>query len=416
MRRALALLLAVPIVGLAPLLASPAAGETYYHVVRALDDRFDVAGFTCTGEPAAAPTARIGVSDVHLGGQGSMLVRSAPDSVGAPMLVDPRKPGKVAWNVWPTEGADPQARWRVEMNGDVLTSDPIALTPRSWNNLYLPDATLHAGDWSGTIADYIAQFHKGQHWRVGLLTGDCLGSPEVRLDEIGTRQFTYDFEARSWVMLKVLNKDGTQWGTVRYGEPFRVIARANRWDPKAGHGHPVADAHLAFQRRWAGTHRWRTVARERTGDTGRVVLPSVSERAAYWRAVWHRSPQPVPSDMAYQGSDLVYSVPLVNGTPCTPRSEEEQPWSCARMTVPAGRVVLSGHASPGGAGRIHLYVYAGTSRELVSEDEVPIGDNGHWRVAFPTAGHDALTVALYGRQTTKQHWAGPVGQIPITVR
>ncbi len=415
MRRALALLLAVPIIGLAPVLAPPAAGETYYHVVRALDDRFDVAGYTCAGEPAAAPTARIGVSEVHLSGQGSMLVRSARDTVGAPMLVDPRKPGKVAWNAWPFEGADPQATWRVEMNGDVLTSDPIALTPNSWNHLYLPDATLHDGDWSGTIADYIAQFHKGRHWKVGLLTGDCLGSPQVRLDEIGTRQFTYDFEARSWVTLKVVNKDGTQWGTVRYGEPFRVIARANRWDQEAGHGHPVADARLAFQRRWAGTHRWTTVARERTGRTGRVVLPQLSERAAYWRAVWQRSPQPVPSDEAYQGSDVVYSRPAVNGTPCTPRSEE-QPWDCARVTVPAGRVVVSGRAEPGGSGRIHLWVYAGDPRQLVTQDEAPIGADGRWRFAFSTADHDALSVDLDGRQTSKRHWAGPVGQIPLTVR
>ena len=416
MRGGSLLLTALALVGTAVVVSPARAGDTYYQEVRELDARFDVAGYTGTGEPAAAPTTRIGLSDVHLRGQGSMLVRSAAGTVGAPMLVDQRKPSKVLWYAWPTGGTDPLGQWRVEMNGDVLTSDPLPLTPQSWNRLWLDDATLHAGDWSGTISEYIAEFGKGDHWKVGLLTGDCLGSPEVRLDTIGTRLATYDFEARTWVDLEVLNRTGSRWTSIKYGEPFRVVARANRWDSDADHGRPVEDARLVFLRRWAGTHTWKPVAHARTDTDGRVVLEQVSRRAAYWRAVWHRSPAPVPSEHVDQGSDTVLSLPAVNGQRCT--ATGDWPSDCARVTVSPGRVVLTGRGSPAGSAVVHLWLYDGRTLggPLLLHRQDRLGSDGRWRIAFSTGTHDELYARLGARPTSKRHWASFVGSVPLSVR
>ena len=415
MRGGSLLLTALALVATAVVVSPARAGDTYYQVVRELDGRFDVAGYTCTGEPAAAPTTRIGLSDEHVRGQGSMLLRSAADTAAAPMLVDQRKPSKVLWYVWPTGGTDPHGQWRIEMNGDVLTSDPVSLTPRSWNRLWLDDFTLHTGDWSGTISDYVAEFGKGHHWEVGLLTGDCLGSPEVRLDAIGTRLATFDFEARSWVDLKVLDQDGSRWLSVGYGEPFRVVARASRWDAAADRGQPVAGARVVFERRWAGTHTWKPVAQDRTAATGRAVLEGVSHRAAYWRAVWHRSPEAVPSEEAYQGSDTVWSLPLANGRRCT--ADGDPALACTPVTVPAGRVVLSGRARPGGSAIVHLYLYEGRSMSGLPllDKQVRLGRDGHWRLAFATRDHDRLYARLDTEQTTKRHWPGLLLSVPLRV-
>lgn len=416
MRGGSLLLTALALVGAVVVVSPARAGDTYYQEVRELDGRFDVAGYSCTGEPAAAPTTRIGLSDVHVRGQGSMLVRSAAATLAAPMLVDQRKPSKVLWYAWPTGGTDPRGEWRVEMNGAVLTSEPLALTPRSWNRLWLDDATLHSGDWSGTISEYIAEFGKGGHWKVGFLTGDCLGSPEVRLDAIGTRLATFDFEARSWLDVKVLNEDGSRWLSVRYGEPFRVVARANRWDSAADQGRPVEGARVVFERRWAGTRTWRPVAHERTAADGRAVLEGVSHRAAWWRAVWRRSPEPVPSEESYQGSDTVWSLPLVNGRRCT--ADGDPALACTTVTVRSGRVVLSGHARPGGSAIVHLYLYDGPSMSGLPllHQQVRLDRDGHWRIAFATGDHDRLYARLDTEQTTKRHWPGLVLSVPLRVR
>ncbi len=416
MRRAMALLLAVPLLGLAPSLLSPAvAGDTYYNVVRELDSRFDLAGYTCTGDPSTAPTAHLGLSDVRVKGQGSMLLHSAPDTLAAPMLVDPAKPSKVGWYAWPTEGTDPRGVWRVEMNGDVLTSDPVPLAPGAWSRLWLPDAMLHNGDWSGTIGDYIAAFGKGEHWKVGLLTGGCLDSPEVRLDAIGTRLHTYDFEARSWVWLRVVDAEGSRWRTLDYGDPFRVIARANRWDSAADQGRPVAGAQVVLLRRWVGTHTWKPIAHRRTDHDGRVVLDQVSTREAYWRAVWHRDPEPVPSDDAWQASNVAFSRPAVNGRPCT--MPETDPFACEPVTVGPGRVVLSGRGRPGGSAIVHLYLYTDDSlSELLLHRQDRLDADGRWRIAFSTGVHDRLFVRLPADSTSRRHFAGYVGEVPLIVR
>jgi hypothetical protein len=416
MRRALALLLTLPLLGLAATLVPPAsAGETFYRVVRELDSRFDAAGYTCTGEPAAAPTIRIGLSEVHVRGQGSMLVRSGADTTAAPLLVDPAKPSKVSWYAWPTEGADPHGLWRVEMNDDVLTSDPLPLAPRSWNRLWLADATLHSGDWSGTIADYIAEFGKGEHWKVGLLTGDCLGSPEVRLDAIGTRTSTFDFEARTWLTLKVADPSGNRWTLLDYGDPFQVVVGAHRWDAAADRARSVADARVTFLRRWAGTHRWTPVAHLHTADNGRVALEGVAKRAAYWRAVWHRSPEPVPSPDSYQGSTVVFSLPVVDGRRC--QVAEDAPLTCARVTVSRGRVVLSGHARPGGSAIVHLRTYPDeTMGEPLVHKQTRLDHNGRWRIAFSTGSRDELFAVVDADATSRRNWTNFSARIPLRVR
>lgn len=411
----MALLLAVPLLGLAPSLMSPAvAGDTFYEVVRELDSRIDVSGFTCAGDPGTAPTAHIGLSDIRVHGQGSMMLRSAPDTLAAPMLVDQKKPSKVGWYAWPTTGTDPQGVWRIEMNDDVLTSDPIALTPGSWNRLWLPDATLHTGDWSGTISQYISDFGKGEHWRIGFLTGGCLDSPDVRLDSIGTRLDTFDFEARTWVGLRVVDAEGSQWRSLEYGDPFHVVARANRWDSAADRGRSVAGARIVFLRRWAGTHTWKPVAHRTTDRQGRAVLDGVAERMAYWRAVWRRDPAPVPSDDAWQAANTVFSLPSVNGKRCTP--DEQDDLLCEPAHVSPGRVVLTGRGRPGGSAIMHLYLYAGTfSGTPILHKQDRLDHDGRWRIAFSTGAYDELYARMYPRATSHRHFPGPIRDIPLIV-
>ncbi|ABL83194.1 MULTISPECIES: hypothetical protein [unclassified Nocardioides] len=414
MRRALALLLAVPLLGLATAGAPPAVGgETFYQVVRELDGRFDAAGFTCAGDPSTAPTARIGVSDIHVDGQGSLLLRSAADTLASTMLVDPAKPSRVVWHAWPTTGTDPRGVWRVEMNGDVLTSDPVALPPGTWTRTGVSGLTLHNGDWSGTIDDYITQFGKGDHWRIGLLTGDCLDSAEVRLDDIGARTATYDFEARSWLTLRLEAR--TDAALLEYGDPFDVIVRANRWDADADRGRRVAGARVTFLRRWADGHGWRQVADARTGAAGRAVLHQTSQRRAYWRVVWHRSPTPVPSDQEYQGSDVAFGAPLVDGRRC--RVVDDYPMTCARVTVSRGRVVLSGRGRPGGSAVVHLYLYRDESHgEPLLHRQDRLDRHGRWRIAFLTGSRHELFAQLGAKPTSDRHWVSYNPGIPLRVR
>lgn len=413
MRRALALLLVVPLLGLAPGWVSPAlGGETFFRVVRELDVRFDVAGFTCAGEPSTAPTARIGVSDIHVGGQGSLLLRSAAGTLGGTLLVDPAKPSRVVWHAWPVAGTDPRGVWRVEMNGDVLSSDPVPLAPGTWTRTGVNDLTLHNGDWSGTIDDYIAQFGKGDHWKVGLLTGDCLDSAEVRLDAIGTRTATYDFEARSWLTLRIAARaDAT---LLEYGDPFDVVVRANRWDTDADRARRVEGARVTFLRRWADGHTWKHIAAARTGTDGRAVLHQVSHRRAYWRAVWHRSPAPVPSDRVYQGSDVAFSPPYVDGRRC--RYVDDYPLTCARVTVSRGRVVLSGRGRPGGSAVVHLYLYRDESfGEPLLHRQDRLDRHGRWRIAFPTGSRHELFAQLGAKPTSDRNWVTYNPGIPLRV-
>lgn len=415
MRRALALLLVVPLLGLAPGWVSPTlGGETFLRVVRELDARFDVAGFTCTGDPGPAPTARLGVSGIHVEGQGSLLLRSAPGTLAGTMLVDPAKPSRVVWHAWPTSGTDPRGLWRVEMNGDVLTSDPVSLPPGTWTRSGVNDVTLHNGDWSGTIEDYIAAFGKGDHWKVGLLTGDCLDSAEVRLDAIGPRTATYDFEARSWVTLKLAA--ATHAVLLEYGDPFQVVVRARRWDTDADRARLVEGARVTFLRRWAdGPHRWQHVADARTDADGRAVLRQVSHRRAYWRVVWHRSPAPVPSDREYQGSDVAFTAPFVDGRRC--RIVDDYPPTCARVTVSRGRVVLSGRARPGGSAVVHLYLYRDESLgEPLLHRQDRLDRHGRWHIAFPTGSRHELFAQLGAKPTSDRNWVTYNPGIPLRVR
>lgn len=415
MRRALALLLAVPLLGPTLRTAPPAvAGDTSYEVVRELDSRLDVSGFTCAGEPGAAPTVRIGLSDVRVHGQGSMLLASAPDTTSAPMLVDRVKPSTVGWYVWPTSGTDPRGTWRVEMNGEVLSSDPIALTPGAWNRLRLPDAPLRTDGWAGTISQYISEFGKGEHWRIGFLTGGCLDSPEVRIDAIGTRLDTFDFEARTWVGLRVVDGAGAP-GSLDHGEPFRVVARAHRWDATADRGRSVAGAHVVFLRRWAGTRAWRPVAHRTTDRHGRAVVDGTANRSAEWRAVWRRDPEPVPSEDVRQSSDIVFSLPSVEGRRCTPAADER--FRCEPARVSAGRVVLSGRARPGGSAVVHLYLYADERLgEVLLHKQDRLDRDGRWRIAFSTRAYDEAYARLWPRATTRRHSPGVLRSVPLVVR
>lgn len=414
MRRILALLLAVPLAALAGAVTAPAhAGDTTYVVVRALEsslDRFDRSSFDCAGEPAGGqPGLTLKVSPIHVHGQGSLLVRGAPDYQSGLMLRSPAKPRTIDWPVYPLTGEAPQARWRVEMNDDVLTSDPIPLERDTWNALHVDEATLSDGaGWTGTIEDYIAEFGKGDSWRVGLLTGGCLDSREVRIDAIGARQVTYDFEPRNWVVLTATTTDGRDGTLVDYGDRFRLTARANHYDLGSDSSHRVDGTRLVFQRRWAGSPRWRTVTSRTTDERGVATVSGTADRAAYWRVVWRRSDTTIPSDPAYQGSKVVLSKPSANGERCRIEGPG-YPRTCRPIRVDRGRVVLSGTARPGGSAIID--VEAGDSTR-----EVRVDRRGHWRATFPTDDTDRLTVEVRVRSASPKHFASGGWVLPLRVR
>jgi hypothetical protein len=87
------------------------------------------------------------------------------------------------------------------------------------------------------------------------------------------------------------------------------------------------------------------------------------------------------------------------------------------VKVPAGRVVLSGRARPGGSAIVHLYLYDGPSMSGLPllEKQVRLGRDGHWRIAFATGDHDRLYARLDTEQTSKRHWPGLLLSVPLRV-
>lgn len=292
MHRRAILALAALFSGLA--LATPAeAGDNTYVTVRALDDRFEQVGQTCGGAAAPEPAIRIGLSETRMRGQGSMSVTSAEDHLGGVLVKQPEPLRGVMYWVWTPTGGSPQGQWRVEVGGEVLTSSAVSVTAGEWARVDLDDATLSDGaGWTGTIEEYVAEFGKGDTWAAGFLTGDCLGSPTVRLDTIGTRKAGYDFEARTWTTLKVTGPDRG---------PVTLAVRTQKYDDVSATNEPAADARVVLQRRRGSGTPWRDVARVRTDQHGRATWHGTSTRPTDWRAVWQRSPHDVPSDPVRHG-------------------------------------------------------------------------------------------------------------------
>ncbi|HEU5038963.1 MAG TPA: hypothetical protein VFT70_18290 [Nocardioides sp.] len=400
MRRALAVLLAVPLVGLVPALTPPAvAGDDHYVAVRALDDRFTVVGEDCAGADGALPTVRIGASDTTWRGEGSARVTAPADTVGGLMVHDPHPLRGVQYGVDAVTGRAPQGRWRVEANGDVLTSDPVDLSRGDWSRVWLEDAVLHGPDgWTGSIEDYIAQFGHRGHWSAGLLTGPCLGSGEVRLDGIGTRHTLFDFEPRAWVTVRVGEAGPRYDGAITAGERFVVRAVAHRWDVATDRAERVRGADLVLQRRWTGTKRWRTVARIGTWH-------GTSDRSASWRAAWHRPTEVIRSGTDQQPSWAEASEPVVDGHRCHHDPDVLPfPPTCKPIRVAAGTVTITGTGGPPGAVRAKVTVRTGdfdgprlTTRRAV------VGRDGGWRVTVDTGSHDHLYLLVTTSPTSPRH-------------
>lgn len=289
MRGGSLLLTALLLVGAVAVVVSPArAGDNTYVVVRAVDDHFEQVGLTCAGDPTDPPELRVGLSTQHVLGHGSLAVTTTADAIGGVLVKQPRPlRGVMYWVLPPAEGT-PQGQWRVEVDDEVLTSDPVDLAPGEWGRYDLDDATLHDGHgWTGTIEQYVADHGSADTWAAGLLTGGCLGSESVRLDSIGTRKAGYDFEARVWVTLRTMGGDG---------RPLRIVARAHRYDPGTDTSAAVAGARVTVSRRGPDDGHFRPVATGRTDDHGRFSVRA-PDRPGSWRASWRRAPRDVPSDV-----------------------------------------------------------------------------------------------------------------------
>jgi hypothetical protein len=294
MRGGSLLLTALALVGTA-VVASPArAGDDHYVPVRALDDRLTVVGEDCAGGSGAAPDVKIGASDKPYHGRGTARLTTAADSLGGLLVHDLRPLRGVRYAVRPLAGEAPQGTWRAEVNGDLLTSDPVDLTPGRWSVVWLEDATLHGPDgWTGTIDDYVAAFGHHGHWTAGLLTGGCLGSSDVRLDSVGTRHTLYDFEPRTWVTIRV-REDGPPYDhAIDPGDPVVVRAAAHRWNVRTDSAETVRGADLVLQRERELGSGWRTV-------THGATWHGHADHAAWWRTVWRRPGADIRSGPVHQ--------------------------------------------------------------------------------------------------------------------
>lgn len=294
MRGSSLLVAALALVGTA-VVASPArAGDDHYVPVRALDDRLTVVGEDCAGASGALPAVKVGASDDPYHGRGTARLVAAEDTLGGLLVHDLRPMRGVRYAVRALTGEAPQGTWRVEVNGDVLTSDPVDLAPDAWSVVWLEDATLHGPDgWTGTISEYIAAFGHHGHWTAGLLTGPCLDSTEVRLDAIGTRHTLYDFEPRTWVTIRV-REDGPPYDhSIDPGDPFVVRAVAHRWDVRADRAETVPGASLVLQREPELGSGWTTVVHDGTWH-------GHADHAGWWRTIWRRPRGDIRSEPVYQ--------------------------------------------------------------------------------------------------------------------
>jgi hypothetical protein len=416
MRRALALLLVVPLACLGGTLTTPArAGDNTYVVVRALDDRFEEVGETCAGEPAGPPELAIGLSDIHYRGQGSMRV-SAVDTLGGVLVEQPKPLRGVMWPVWtPADSAMPQGQWRVEMNGEVLASTAVDLTPGAWQRVDLEDAVLSNGSgWTGSIEDYVAEFGKGDTWAAGFLTGGCLASPEARVDVVGTRKAGYDFEARTWVSVRVRGPNGGNGATLASGQRFVLTATAQRYSLDTDTAQPVEGAHLRLLRRWSGIRDWEGVLAVRTGPDGVARFAARALRASWWRAVWIREPNDVPSDPAFQSSNVVLGDPAADGAPCRLRPSTFPP-TCRTITVDRGTVTLSGSGRPPGAATLRAQVHAGgPDGPVIATKTVRLRQHG-WTIDVATGARDRLTVEVTAQATSRRHFVSGTWLLPLRV-
>jgi hypothetical protein len=416
MRRTLIFIAALPLLG-SGLFAAPAhAGDDHYVPVRGLDDRFEVVGWDCAGAAAAAPAGKIGESAGPRPGRGGARVTPAADTLGGLLVRDPHPLRGVQYlvNVIASDTATPQGRWRVEVNGDVLTSDPVRLDRDSWTRVWLSDATLHGPDgWTGSIEDYLAEFGKGAHWSAGLLTGPCLDSDEVRLDGIGTRHALYDFEPRTWLTLRV-REDGPPYdGRLDAGDPFVVQARAHRWDVAAGRAVLVRDADIVLQRTLFPKSSWETI-------THAATWRGTADRSAYWRATWQRPDGAIRTAGTRQTSYAHASDPKVDGRRCSPDPDVlPLPPTCRTVTVDAGRVVFSGTGTPPRSSKIRVDVRTDSfDGPLLSRQGANLGRDGRWRVAIDTGTHDHLYVQVNVLATSDRHelMGGGTMRFPLAVR
>lgn len=422
-RRLLIPLLVLPTTLLAGLVGSPtdAAGVDRQVVRDPADARLEPVGLTCAGDPTDPPALKIGVSDLTTRGSGSGVLRTDEGTYGGVLVRQPEPLSGVVYPVYPVTGDAPTGIWRVETNGDVLTSDPVTLQPGRWNEAALGDATLHDGDgWSGSIHEYVDQFGRGATWSAGLLTGSCLGSDEVRLDTIGARHLTLDLEPRIWLSTKVTGAHGTDGAGVKYRHPFHVRVLAHRYDVASGTSHRISGARLVLMRRWAGTGKWHDVRTVRTDEHGAAGLTGHSLRAAYWRAEWRRGSAPFVSDVAEQGSVAHATLPSVNGTRCRIADADAHPPLCRRIKVAPGRVVLSGRIVPTVSGWVGGEVHQGLPRHThgpVADFYLDIRRDGTWRAVFqtPTRGRFMVATVYYENSSPRHALSGEI-DIPLTVR
>lgn len=279
MRRLLTLGLLAPLL----LVAGPARSEPVYRIpVHGFaPENWSIRSFDCAGESAVG--TELTLDRVHGSPEGiGALTVASTDAMGGVLKHGYNHLPSYYVHLRPTSGTAPTLAWQVELNGHVLTSDPIALTSDDWKGYGIDDATLREGDWSGTIQQAVHHFGPADDWWAGVLTGGCLGSPSVQIDEIGEPWAFWDFEPSRWVELD----NGRDWGdAVRPGTRFRLDAQVMDTVLDTGVDRPIPNALVNLQRKVG--HHWRLIDSARTRKDGTIVFRQVAPKQdATYRAVW----------------------------------------------------------------------------------------------------------------------------------
>ena len=316
----------------APLLAAPlalggstgpaAAGAPHRTVFHGLPaDDWSIRSFDCSGAEAAAPTLALEDTSVRTTGAGSLAVEAGPDAIGGVLLRSSINLERLVYPVHADADADadaaPRAVWRAEVGDHVLTSDPVDLAVGAWTDLRLADATLHEGAWSGTIHDWIDRFGPAGSWTAGVLTGGCLDSDRVHVDDVHGNHYFYDLEPSDWLSVRTGSRHPLPWITeTLHAQRFRIPVRAFHADLLSGDPQEVADARIVLERRPRGAQRWGEVARTRTDVDGRAAFTRTAQRSATYRAVWRRHGAKVARAETAAPARLRIGLPRVDGRVC----------------------------------------------------------------------------------------------------
>ncbi len=402
MHRLLALLLLLPGAVVAAVLAAPpaeAGAPTHTDVHGFSPEFWGLRSYDCAGTPDDGTTYRLEATPIRTDGSGSLRVETGPDSVGGALYSDTRFLRSLSYPVYGVTGSNPHARWHIEIGDHVLESDPIPITLGDWTTLDLLDVTLHEGDWSGTIDDWTAANGTPDQWTGGILTGGCLGSPQVQIDEPRTKWFIEDLEPSDWSTFTLTLPYGKFPSSFPvYGDSFELVARVRHTDLETGETTPVPDARVELSRRF-GQGRWQPLDTLRTDDSGNASYTTRALRSADYRARVSKAGRPTKVAVVDIPAYLDLARPRINGKPCRETTYDD---SCGKQHILSNTFTLSGRLAPGGQVVAQIARVDATTNAH-RKQRVTVDERGHWSASFHVRDGVRYHWEILGLPTSKRY-------------